>query len=566
MIVLHCPRCNQTIEVSDFLAGFTVVCTSCKLRVDVPRQSPSADDGAVGKDLEPIGDPIVTAGWSPVTPASGTNDDPAVAPPAGARFRILRLHAKGGLGLVSVALDEELHREVALKEIQECHADDQESRARFLVEAEITGRLEHPGVVPVYGLGHYADGRPFYAMRLIKGDSLKDAIDGFHKATAYGRDPGEQTLELRQLLGRFIDVCQTIQYAHDRGILHRDLKPSNIMLGKYGETLVVDWGSAKALGQKESASAEATLKPASGGDGSKTLPGSAIGTPAYMSPEQAAGRLDQLGPASDVYSLGATLYALLTGSPPFSDSVVAAILNKVQHGDFPRPRLMNSYTDPAMEAICLKAMSLKIADRYQSPRALADDLERWLADKPVSAWPEPWTVRTRRWVGRHKGQVVAASLIFLALIGGLIGIAYGVIEAGNQRVANSLREQAEHDRDAAEVARGEAVTARDGEKNARGAAEKAQKDAETARDDLAREREKLARVEYGRTMQMAHQEWRDNNHVAARTLLAGTRKDLRGWEWQYVDRLCHADLLTFQGRAGQFGIVPCGRVADRHWE
>ena len=166
----------------------------------------------------------------------------------GRRFRILRPHARGGLGEVFVAQDEELHREVALKEIQERHADHPESRARFLLEAEITGGLEHPGIVPVYGLGQYADGRPFYAMRFIKGDSLKDAIERFHKEDARRRAASERSLELRKLLGRFVDVCDAIAYAHSRGVLHRDLKPGNVMLGKYGETLVVDWGLAKPVG------------------------------------------------------------------------------------------------------------------------------------------------------------------------------------------------------------------------------------------------------------------------------------------------------------------------------
>src|SRR5262249_40350052 len=155
--------------------------------------------------------------------------------------RVLRPHARGGLGAVFVALDEELHREVALKHILDRHADDPVSRARFLLEAEITGGLEHPGIVPVYGLGTYAGGRPYYAMRLIRGDSLKEAIAAFHSDAAPKRDPGARSLALRQLLRRFVDVCNAIDYAHGRGVVHRDLKPGNVIVGRHGETLVVDW-------------------------------------------------------------------------------------------------------------------------------------------------------------------------------------------------------------------------------------------------------------------------------------------------------------------------------------
>jgi serine/threonine-protein kinase len=227
---------------------------------------------------------------------------------SGVRFRILRPHARGGLGEVLVAQDEEFSREVALKQIQAQHADDPDSRGRFLLEAEITGGLEHPGIVPVYGLGTYANGRPFYAMRFIRGDSLKEAIEDFHSADSAKLSYGEWTLRLRKLLGRFIDVCNAVEYAHSRGVLHRDLKPGNIMLGKYGETLVVDWGLAKPMGQAISTLVDPTeraLQPSSASGTAPERMGSAIGTPQYMSPEQAGGQLDQLGPASDVYSLGA---------------------------------------------------------------------------------------------------------------------------------------------------------------------------------------------------------------------------------------------------------------------
>ena len=289
---------------------------------------------------------------------------------AGQRFRILRPHARGGLGEVYVARDEELHREVALKQIQERHADHPDSRSRFVQEAEITGGLEHPGIVPVYGLGHYPDGRPFYAMRLIRGDSLKEAIDRFHGADAEpGRDPGERALALRQLLGRFIDVCNAIAYAHSRGVLHRDLKPGNVMLGPYGETLVVNWGLAKPIGRPEGGppTPERTLRPPSGSGVTPTRMGSAIGTPAFMSPEQAAGRLDELGLASDVYGLGAVLYSLLTGQIPFDDAQLEDVLRKVRAGEVPPPRQVNRAVPPALEAVCLKAMAREPDGRYPSP-------------------------------------------------------------------------------------------------------------------------------------------------------------------------------------------------------
>jgi len=249
--------------------------------------------GSLRDDLRSIADPQIAATLSIVSadradPTSEGRESSSIgtSTSSGTRFRILRPHAWGGLGEVSVAHDDELNREVVLKEIQERLADDDNSRSRFVLEAEITGGLEHPGIVPVYGLGQYADGRPFYAMRFIRGDSLQEAASAFHNAE--NLSASDRSLQLRKLLGRFVDVCQAIEYAHSRGVLHRDLKPGNIMLGKCGETLVVDWGLAKPKGHEDrDVEGETALTPRSGSSIVRTQIGSAIGTPAYMPPEQA---------------------------------------------------------------------------------------------------------------------------------------------------------------------------------------------------------------------------------------------------------------------------------------
>jgi eukaryotic-like serine/threonine-protein kinase len=341
---------------------------------------------------------------------------------AGSRFRILRPWREGGLGKVSIAQDEELHRVVALKEIKPEHCDDKRTRERFVLEAEITGALEHPGIVPIYGLGHYPDGRPYYAMRFVRGDSLEALIERFHDPyQAEQEGQGKRSLEFRKMLGRFIDVCNAVDYAHSRGVLHRDLKPGNVMLGKYGETLIVDWGLAKLLGKEDPVGpGEETPVQASSENGrDPTRMGMLVGTPGFMSPEQAAGRLDLVGPGSDVYSLGATLYCLLVGKDPFQEKDLGKLLERVQQGRFSRPSAVNKATPPGLEAICLKAMSVAPDARYASARLLADDIERWLADEPVTAYQEPPLAALWRWARHHRALVAAAAALLITAVVGL---------------------------------------------------------------------------------------------------------------------------------------------------
>jgi serine/threonine protein kinase/formylglycine-generating enzyme required for sulfatase activity len=381
---------------------------------------PSASTATVLTESSVTGSSAPAASWMPV------------------RYRRVRTHARGGLGEVYLAHDEELQREVALKEMQAQHLDRADCRARFLLEAEITGRLEHPGIVPVYGLGLYPDGRPFYAMRFIRGESLEQALRRYHGDTP--KDPGERALELRQLLSRFVEVCNAVAYAHSKGVLHRDIKPENIMLGPYGETLVVDWGLAKVgTGSQEDRPQESHKTHS--GDTQVTeiasLVGQVIGTPQYMSPEQASGRVDLLSPASDVYSLGATLYTLVTGHRPVPvDPDIDKVLRLVQSGSVAPARQVNPKVPRPLEAICLKAMALRPRDRYDSAQALAADVERWLADEPVTAYREPLWTRLRRWGRRHRPTVIAAGAI-LATIFSALWISYVIVarEQGQKQQA-----------------------------------------------------------------------------------------------------------------------------------
>src|SRR5262249_25174325 len=199
-------------------------------------------------------------------------------------------------------------------------------------------------------------GRPYYAMRLIQGETLGLAIERFHAREDTSREPDRREIAFRRLLRSLIDACNAVAYAHSRGVVHRDIKPENIMLGRFGETLVVDWGLAKSVSSSEPDAAGRTdpIDPGLGDASSLPVPGAALGTPQYMSPEQAEGDLDRVGPASDVYSLGATLYCLLVGYGPFSSGELADVINRVRRGIFPAPRRLRRSIDPALEATCLK--------------------------------------------------------------------------------------------------------------------------------------------------------------------------------------------------------------------
>jgi len=302
------------------------------------------------------------------------------APATSAPFTIIRQHARGGLGCVNLARDEAIQRDVALKQILPHLADNPHSRTRFVTEAKITGQLEHPGIVPVYNMGTDASGHPYYVMKFVRGRTLDDHIADYYAFP--------NPLVFRELLRRFVAVCQAIAYAHSRSVIHRDIKPSNIMLGDYGETLVLDWGLAKDLKDKSNRNADAhaaasgNSNPLMSQGANLTMDGQIIGTPAYMSPEQASGKTELHGPASDIFSLGGVLYKLLSGQAPNIGKSSSSSGPRTYTPPAP-PSTLQKEVDPQLEAICLKAMSPRPEDRYQRAMELGDSVLRWLDDTPL---------------------------------------------------------------------------------------------------------------------------------------------------------------------------------------
>jgi serine/threonine-protein kinase len=289
------------------------------------------------------------------------------------------LHATGGIGRVWLAHDIDLGRDVALKELRPERAEDSTLGARFLQEALITGQLEHPGIIPVYELVRARDGRqPFYTMRFVKGRTLSAAARAYHDKRMAAQ---AVALELPALLNAFVTVCNTVAYAHSRGVIHRDLKGQNVILGDFGEVVVIDWGLAKLLGRPESeASAVAVVLDEAGADSGYTVQGQALGTPAYMAPEQAAGRLELIDRRTDVYGLGAILYEVLTGAPPFAGDSTEEVLRKVREEAPAPPRKFWPQVPPALEALCLRALSKLPVDRCPEAGGLAQQVQHWLAE------------------------------------------------------------------------------------------------------------------------------------------------------------------------------------------
>ncbi len=334
------------------------------------------------------------------------------------RYEVEQEIGAGGIGKVYLALDTHLGRQVALKELLTTtpgSVDGVSNRTsgsrtpvelRFVNEARITGQLEHPGVVPVYELGRRPDDTVYYAMRLIRGRTLEEALS-------------ERDLRGRlELLPHFVDLCNTVAYAHSRKVIHRDLKPENVMLGDYGETVLLDWGLAKVRGADDvqERALEDEIERLKDASPLATVAGVPIGTPGYMPPEQALGNLDEVDERSDVYSLGAILYQLLTGCAPFEGDSALDVIRAVVRGQSRPVEELEPDCPAELTAIVRRALKADRAERYADAQALAADVGAFLTGGLVGAHRYSWTARLWRELVRYK-WILAACLAVIAVGG-----------------------------------------------------------------------------------------------------------------------------------------------------
>jgi WD40 repeat protein len=425
-------------------------------------------------------------------------------PPSVPGYEIVKELGRGGMGVVYLARQVSLGRLVALKMIRAGAGADAEELGRFRFEAEAVARLQHPNVVQVHEVGEH-DGLPYFSLEYFEGGSLAQRLAG----TPMVARPAAELVEL---------LARAVGAAHERGILHRDLKPANVLLTADGRPKVTDFGLAKRLGA----------------DAGHTQTGAVMGTPSYMAPEQARGKTKEVGPAADVYALGAVLYECLTGRPPFRAATLMETLEQVCTRDPAAPRQLNPAVPRDLETVCLKALAKEPARRYASAAALADDLGRFLRGEPIAARRVGRGERLLLWSRRR--PALAAVCVLAPLVATVIPAALGV---------TWLWQQAEDNRKGAEQARGQLQIALTGQREATQEADTQRQTAE----GLAEERMKLARgleqSRYFRNVDLALREFGDGRLGRARRLLIEECPErLRGWEWHYVNRLCHAELAT----------------------
>ncbi|MHC4956141.1 MAG: serine/threonine-protein kinase, partial [Planctomycetota bacterium] len=354
--------------------------------------------------------------------------------PSSERYQIVGEIARGGVGIVYKGRDTDLGRDVAMKLLRDDYLEHPEILQRFIEEAQIGGQLQHPGIVPVYELGLRDGEHPYFAMKLVKGRTLAELL-GERKDATENR---------RALLAHFAQVCQTVAYAHARGVIHRDLKPANVMIGGFGEVQVVDWGFAKVLRRggidderraKRDVTVVATVRTAA--DGSASVAGSVMGTPAYMPPEQALGHVDDLTERADVFALGAILCEILTGTPPYTENVMVAAAQASL--DDAHGRLDESGAAPDLIALAKRCLSAMPKDRPRTAREVADVVTTYLAEAEsrahkarVRAAEEEARSEEQRRARRHT-LVIAASVLAVVLLGGGAWLWTGKVDADRER-------------------------------------------------------------------------------------------------------------------------------------
>lgn len=451
--------------------------------------------------------------------------------PAQQRYEILREHARGGMGRVLLARDAAVGREVALKELLPGRQSSSgvtrktgtlAQAERFLREARVTGQLEHPGIVPVYEIGQRPDGAPFYTMKFVRGRTMADRLREIRDGEGSGND---KLLRRLKILESFTTVCEAVAFAHSRGVIHRDLKPQNLMLGDYGETLVLDWGLARVKHANESTSNLPPLpriEPASSGSGlikpssvitpgsvappvtgsaaptaassAATLDGAVIGTPAYMSPEQAAGHISEVDEQSDLYSLGAILYEIMTGVPPYEGSSPESVVKKVLHGPPPPVRKREPNAPPELAALVERAMERDRAKRLRMVGELVDQVRAYREGRTLSVYQYSTMELVRRFVARHKAATLITLLAAAALLGS--GVWYFLQITEQKQRAEDARIVAEQQRAEAETQRTDAMQQReramalsDSEKQARQEAERQRSETERQRQEAVSQRQ-----------------------------------------------------------------------------
>jgi serine/threonine-protein kinase len=340
------------------------------------------------------------------------------------KYQVVGKLGQGGMGQVLKVLDRDLKREVAMKLlISQGGPGGDDTLLRFIEEAQATGQLEHPNIVPVHDLGVDAEGRVYFTLKYVQGDSLKQVLKGRREKLPHEGGPvtyPEIYTPLR-MLEILIDICQGVAYAHAKGVIHRDLKPDNVMLGRFGEVLVMDWGLAKVIGRMDDDGAAQSMLVSTSRteEGSLTVDGAVAGTPAYMAPEQAMGKVNELDARTDIYSLGALLYEFLSGHAPYRGKSAMDVVEMVCKG--PPPPLSAGgigFTPIPRElrAICEKAMAREPRERYQSALALRDDLQAYLENRSVSAAPDTRLQRLGKWSKRNRRMIAAVTTTAAVLL------------------------------------------------------------------------------------------------------------------------------------------------------